>query len=144
MEIGISKTSWIRLLDTAIFGYIVKRLAKIKKEKRAWKLYSIKATRSPIWRLPLARGSRANQTIATIMAMIIWTKRGSVKPVRVKSRLEIVAYSWFCWAKRSSWKSSRAKARMTRSPIKFSRTYWLILSRVCCCLVEMGRVFTAT
>ena len=65
------------------FGSEEAMLAKIKKEKRAWKLYSIKATRSPIWRLPLARGSRANQTIATIMAMIICTKRGSVKPVKV-------------------------------------------------------------
>ena len=33
---------------------------------------------------------------------------------------------------------------MTRSPVRFSRAYWLILSRVACCFSESGRVFTAT
>ena len=33
---------------------------------------------------------------------------------------------------------------MTRKPVKFSRAYWLILSKVFCCFSDRGRVLTAT
>ena len=49
------------------------------------------ATKSPIARVPEPNGFRANQTIATIIAMMICTKSGSVKPVNLKSLLELSA-----------------------------------------------------
>ena len=65
---------WFSYRDSVVKkkGYVVlsATLRLKRKDKSAWKLYSIKATKSPIAKVPEPNGSRANQTIATIMAMI--------------------------------------------------------------------------